>query len=140
VQTSAESSDKTQSLSSSWGGKRRGAGRRPRDIDKWIAARGLKPASAAEILDRADERRIWHRLLHSEDENVVLRTIMYLTDRRDGRSAQQINITQVGFQFSAEDIAKARAVVREISAGTPRVLEAVPATPPSPDVALAHLD
>jgi hypothetical protein len=140
METAAQSREQAPESHPGWGGKRPGAGRRPRDIDKWIAARGLKPASAAEILDRADERRIWHRLLHSEDENVVLRTIMYLTDRRDGRSAQQINITQVGFQFSAEDIAKARAVVREISAGTPRVLEAVPATPPSPDVALAHLD
>ena len=140
MRTPVESSDEASPLGSSWGGKRRGAGRRPRDIAKWIAARGLKPASAAEILDRADERRIWYRLLHSEDENVVLRTIIYLTDRRDGRSAQQINITQIGVQFSLEEIARARAVIRELSPGAPQVLEAVPATPPIPDVALSHLD
>jgi hypothetical protein len=71
---------------------------------------------------------------------VVLRTIIYLTDRRDGRSAQQINITQIGVQFSLEEIARARAVIRELSPGAPQVLEAVPATPPIPDVALSHLD
>jgi hypothetical protein len=97
-----------------WGGSRPGAGRRPRDLDKWIAARGLKPATAAEILERADERRIWYRLLHSQDEGVVLRTITYLTDRRDGRAAQQINVTQVGATFSAAEIERARAIVREL--------------------------
>ena len=129
MESATNSSTKPAQEHPKWGGKRRGAGRRPRNWDKWMAARGLKPATAAEILDRADERRIWYRLLHSEDENVVLRTIIYLTDRRDGRAAQQINITQVGLQFSAEDIARARAVVRELSPGAPRVLEAVPATP-----------
>jgi hypothetical protein len=97
-----------------WGGSRPGAGRRPRDLDKWIAARGLKPATAAEILERADERRIWYKLLHSEDEGVVLRTITYLTDRRDGRSAQQINITGAVAHFSPAEIERARAVVREL--------------------------
>jgi hypothetical protein len=124
------SSEKQQSEASRWGGKRRGAGRRPRDLDKWIAARGLKPATAAEILDRADERRIWHRLLHSEDENIVLRTVIYLTDRRDGRPTQQLNVTSLNVQFTPEEIARARAVVRELSLGAPKALEVVPATPP----------
>src|SRR5713101_5295192 len=86
METSAESSEQQQQPPHrGWGGRRRGAGRRPRDVDKWIAARGLKPAGAAEILERADERRIWYRLLHSDDESVVLRAVVYLTDRRDGR-------------------------------------------------------
>jgi len=93
-------------------------------VDKWIAARGLKPATAAEILERADERRIWYRLLHSEDEGIVLRTITYLTDRRDGRAAQQINVTQVGVTFTAEEIARARAVVRELAPTQPLALVA----------------
>ncbi|MGH9499622.1 MAG: hypothetical protein ACRD3L_10825 [Terriglobales bacterium] len=111
--TAAESTEQPPQRQG-WGGSRRGAGRRPRDVDKWVAARGLKPASAAEILDRADERRIWYRLLHSEDEGVVLRAVTYLTDRRDGRAAQQINVTSVGVQFSPEQIERARAVVREL--------------------------
>src|SRR5205807_3633980 len=94
--------------------KRPGAGRRPRDADKWIRARGLSPATAAEILDRSDERRIWYRLLNSDDEGVVLRAITYLTDRRDGRPAQQINITGAVAHVTPEEIERARAVVREI--------------------------
>ena len=97
-----------------WGGKRTGSVRRPRDVDKWIAARGLKPATAAELLERADERRIWYRLLHSADEAVVLRALMYLTDRRDGRAAQQINVTAVGVTVSAEQIERARSLAREL--------------------------
>jgi hypothetical protein len=107
-----------------WGGRRPGAGRRPRDVEKWIAARGLKPATAAEILERADERRIWYRLLNSEDEGVVLRTITYLTDRRDGRAAQQINITGAVAHFTPAEIERARAVVRELAPAQPLALTA----------------
>jgi hypothetical protein len=114
METATESREQPQAHRSGWGGRRRGAGRRPRDLDRWIAARGLKPATAAEILERADERAIWYRLLHSEDEAIVLRTITYLTDRREGRPAQQINVTSLGVQVSASDIAQAKAVVREL--------------------------
>jgi hypothetical protein len=115
MEAPAESREQPQSYRSGWGGKRRGAGRRPRDLDRWIAARGLKPATAAEILERADERAIWYKLLHSEDEAIVLRTIMYLTDRREGRPAQQINVTSLGVTINADEIAQARAIVREIT-------------------------
>jgi len=70
----------------------------------------------------------------------VLRTITYLTDRRDGRAAQQINITGAVAHFAPEEIGRVRALVRELSQGVPQVLEAVPETPPSPDLTLAHLD
>jgi hypothetical protein len=105
-----------------WGGSRPGAGRRPRDLEKWIAARGLKPATAAEILERADERRIWYRLLHSEDDGIVLRSVTYLTDRRDGRAAQQINITGAVAHFTPAEIERARAVARELVPAQPLVL------------------
>jgi len=100
-----ESRAQAQPLRSGWGGKRRGAGRRPRDVEKWMAARGLKPASAAEILERADERRIWYRLLNSEDESVVMRAMMCLTDRRDGRPAQQLGGHKSGHKAELEDCA-----------------------------------
>lgn len=144
METAAESNETAQLPRPNWGGRRTGAGRRPRDMERWIAARGLKPATAAEILERADERRIWYRLLHSDDENVVLRTITYLTDRRDGRPAQQLNITGAVAHFTPDEIGRVGALVRELSPGSPRVLEAVqatvPATPLNPDAALAHLD
>jgi hypothetical protein len=114
MESVAESSENGQERASGWGGRRPGAGRRPRDVERWISARGLKPATAAEILERAEERRIWYRLLHSDDENVVLRTITYLTDRRDGRPAQQINVTGGVMHFNPDEIARARAVVREL--------------------------
>lgn len=118
METATES---TEQQHRGWGGSRRGAGRRPRDVEKWIAARGLNPATAAEILERADERGIWYRLLHSPDDAIVLRAVSYLTDRRDGRAAQQINVTSLGVTVSADDIAKARAVVRELVASTPQL-------------------
>ena len=86
-----------------------------------MRARGLKPATAAEILERADERRIWHRLLNSDDDAIVLRTAMYLTDRRDGRPAQQINVTSLGISVTADEVAQARAIVRELRGDTPTV-------------------
>ena len=124
MKTSAESREQ-QPPRSAWGGKRAGAGRRPREADKWIKARGLSPATAAELLERADERRrSWYRLLNSEDDSVALRAVMYLTDRRDGKAAQQINVTSTSVTFSAEDLARAREIAREIRAGQPRALPA----------------
>jgi hypothetical protein len=119
METPVESTEQRQSPHRGWGGRRRGAGRRPREIDRWIAARGLKPATAAEILERADERRLWYRLLNSEDDGIVLRTITYLTDRRDGRPAQQINVTSFGLQVTTDEVAEARRVVQELMGPNP---------------------
>jgi len=116
MENAAESTVQQPSARPGWGGRRSGSGRRPRDVEKWIAARGLKPATAAEILERADERAIWYRLLHSADDSIVLRAVQYLTDRRDGRAAQQINVTSLGVTVSADDVAKAQAIVRELVA------------------------
>lgn len=44
----------------------------------------LKRATAAEILGLQDECELWNRLLHSENDRVVLTALKYLTDRRDG--------------------------------------------------------
>jgi hypothetical protein len=122
METSAESREQ-HSRNRGWGGKRAGAGRRPREADKWIRARGLSPATAAELLERSDERRIWYRLLNSTDDSIVLRAAMYLTDRRDGRPAQQINLTSTNLTIDARDIERARAIVREMQ-GEPIALPA----------------
>lgn len=50
---------------------------------------------------------------------VVVRTS--LDDRRDGRAAQQINVTQLGVTVTAENIAKARAIVRELMVSRPEL-------------------
>ena len=44
----------------------------------------------------------------------MLRALMYLTDRRDGKPAQQINVTSQSLTFNVSDIDRAKAIVREI--------------------------
>jgi hypothetical protein len=56
-----------------------------------------------------------------------------------GRPTQQLNVTSLSVQFTSEEIARARAVVRELSLRAP-ILEAEPATAPVPNVALADFD
>jgi hypothetical protein len=87
-------------------------------VDKWVRARGLKPATAAEILERADERRLWYRLLRSDDDRIVLDAMKFLVSMRDGRPAQQINVTSVGVTVTADDIERARAIARELAGPT----------------------
>ena|SRR5215472_3015892 len=130
MENATESTVTQPSAHPRWGGRRSGSGRRPRDVEKWIAARGLKPATAAEILERADERAIWYRLLHSTDDSIVLRAVQYLTDRRDGRAAQQINVTSLGVTVSADEVAKARAVIRELVGSAPALPERLPEIAP----------
>lgn len=108
------------------GGARPGAGRKPR---KSAAARGITPATAAEILERKGERSIWYRLLDSPDDSIVLRAMVYLTDRRDGRPAQQVNITSRTLTLTPSDLEKARAVVRELRGDLPALVRDSALTP-----------
>lgn len=84
----------------------------------WAKARGLNPIYALEILGRYDEHRLWARALNSDDDRVMLQALVYLTDRRDGRPAQQINVTSQNISISVDDVERARAIVREIRAGS----------------------
>lgn len=94
--------------------QRRGRGR-PKLIDeRWIASRGIRGATAAEILHWADEMRQWKRLFASKDDMLVLRALMYLTDRRDGKPAQQINVTSQSVTLNMADLERAREIVREL--------------------------
>lgn len=45
---------------------------------------------------------------------MVLRAMMFLVSMRDGRAAQQINITSQSLNISAHDISEARAIVAEL--------------------------
>jgi hypothetical protein len=42
------------------------------------------------------------------------KTLFVITDRREGRPAQQINVTSFGVTVSADEIAEAKAIVREL--------------------------
>ncbi len=70
-----------------------GPGRKPAHIKRSVSRRGktLRRATAAEILGVQDECALWDRLLHSDDDRLVLAALKYLTDRRDGKSYQAAN-------------------------------------------------
>lgn len=72
------------------GGKRVGAGRKPGSITS------LKKISATEILAGIDEYAVWNGFVRSEDENVALKAMIYLTDRRDGKAKQLIEASGPG--------------------------------------------
>jgi hypothetical protein len=48
---------------------------------------------AAEILAHHDEPKLWSGLLNSRSEDVRFRTLSYLTDRRDGKPKQQVDVS-----------------------------------------------
>lgn len=98
------------------GGPRRGAGRPKRDLAVWMEARGVHPATAAEILSNANERALWHRLLTSPDDRVCLESVKFLTVMRDGKPAQRIHVTSTNVTVSVDEIAAARRVIAEILA------------------------
>lgn len=71
---------------SSRGGCRPGAGRRKKPPVL------VKKKTAESILSEVDEAALWHELLRSEDQRIVLASLKYLTDRRDGLPPQSIAV------------------------------------------------
>jgi len=110
---------------SNHGGSRRGSGRKRFGLDdKWLKARGISPLSAAEVMSWHGEQKGWNRLLNSQDDRVFLQAWMFLVQMRDGRPAQQINMTSTSISLSASDLERARAIVAEIrsSSHEPQVI------------------
>lgn len=69
------------------GGKRSGAGRKP-------GARAVVTRSKAEaVLATVNEEKIWQRLLRSRNHRIVLDSLKYLTDRRDGKAVQSMELS-----------------------------------------------
>lgn len=74
------------------GGKRPGAGRKPKV--KILTPTGLVAATgAALILAEINEIKLWKDLLSCKSLKVRLETAKYLTDRRDGKAAQAIEVS-----------------------------------------------
>jgi hypothetical protein len=71
------------------GGKRVGAGRKP----NYLKRLGIKAITAAEILAHHDEPELWKGLLTHKSPDVRLRTLQYLTDRRDGKAKQAVEVS-----------------------------------------------
>lgn len=70
------------------GGKRSGSGRKPKVITQ------AKKSLAGDILNSIGEVKTWKWIIATargaKDARTVLDALKYLTDRRDGRPAQQI--------------------------------------------------
>jgi len=71
------------------GGKRPGAGRKP----NYFKRLGLKAITAAEILAHFNEPELWLGLPTHKSPDVKLRTLQYLTDRRDGKAKQAVEVS-----------------------------------------------
>jgi hypothetical protein len=71
------------------GGRRPGAGRKP-DYFKRL---GVSPLTAAQILQRYDEREAWHWFLKHKNPAVRFKAWEYLTDRRDGKPKQAVDLS-----------------------------------------------
>ena len=71
------------------GGKRPGAGRKP----NYLKRLGIKAITAAEILAHHNEPELWAGLLRHKSPDIRLRTIQYLTDRRDGKPKQAVSVS-----------------------------------------------
>ena len=71
------------------GGPRPGSGRKP----NYLKRLGIKAITAAEILAHHDEPKLWYALLHHKSPDIRLRTLSYLTDRRDGKPKQAVDIS-----------------------------------------------
>jgi hypothetical protein len=76
------------------GGKRPGAGRKPSTI-KGVAAR-LPKDTAGLILATIKENQLWGDLLTNSDPRIRLDALKYLTDRRDGRAKQAVDMNHSG--------------------------------------------
>jgi hypothetical protein len=72
-------------------------GRPPKAV---TARKGLQ---AAEILENVDEVKIWRELLESDDLRVKADAIKYLTDRRDGKAKQTIEMSEADKLKSLSD-------------------------------------
>jgi len=71
------------------GGRRPGAGRKP----NYLKRLGIKAITAAEILAHFSEIDLWKALLTHKNPTIRLQTIQYLTDRRDGKPKQAVDIS-----------------------------------------------
>ena len=72
------------------GGRRPGAGRKVKRIKS--LARRCDKVTAAMILAVVDEQSRWLQFIESEDERVALDAMKFLTQMRDGRPKQPVDM------------------------------------------------
>jgi hypothetical protein len=107
------------------GGARSGAGRGGNAARAYSMAlvwqrnnEGVAALKASDVLLMVNERAQWQRLFKSDDDRVVLQALTFLTSMRDGKPSQQINVHSLGVTITADEVSKARAIVRELMGGS----------------------
>jgi len=120
-----ESKPKPKSLR---GGKRAGAGRKPNYFKKL----GIKAVTAADILAHHNELELWTWLLKRARPALRLQALQYLTDRRDGKPKQAVEVGEqiqhaltvyrnpVLAGLSAEELASLDALSRKLALPEPK--------------------
>lgn len=87
---------------------------------------GVLAGTARRVLEALGGDSYWLRIFTElearEEWQTIARLTPLLLQMRDGRPAQQITVTSIGVRFSADEIARARAVVRELVPATPHTL------------------
>ena len=100
-------------------------------LNEWIArmeALGVLQGTARRVLASIGGDAYWLELFDKLEQDgnhdKIAQLMMFLLQMRDGRPAQQITVTTIGVQFNAEEIARARGVVRELIKPAPLQLTA----------------
>lgn len=109
------SSVSVASITKHAGGRPKGTKNKRTFTERWMAARGISPLTASEVLAAlGGELRYFKRALESEDDRVMLQALVFLVSMRDGKPAQQINVRSTSVVLNASDLEKARAIIAEI--------------------------
>lgn len=58
--------------------------------------KAVSKRTSVELLSQMDEVAIWKALLTCGDERIILKTMIYLTDRRDGKAVQAVDVNSAG--------------------------------------------
>ena len=79
------------------------------------------PLTARELLAMLNEPELWRKAVNfaieQQDARALVQILTYLTDRRDGKSLQQVKLeVQQPPHHDAADLQNARAIAREIQA------------------------
>jgi hypothetical protein len=108
------------------GGARLGAGRKAHSLSLVV-----ERSTAASILDKINDGDAWLECydLAKEQGDVRAMTdiLKYLTDRRDGKAAQSIHLTEHSDRVATEELARAQAIIAEIRDGQAQPTPVLPA-------------
>lgn len=103
------------------GSKDRGARLTGRELAKRLERLQLSGAmggTSSKVMHALGDAEYWitviTKLEEQEDWQTLTKVVMFHQQMRDGRPAQQINITSQSITYSADEIARARAVAREL--------------------------